>query len=80
MNFSLKRNFIRFNDNLLEVIRYFRKYRINDIEAVKQYYNCTVVLQKNGFMYFCIEIPEAEVIEDVISHPDELPMSENLLE
>ena len=80
MMFSLKRDFIRHEEKLLEVIRHFREDHIKDVEAVKQYYDCTIVLRKNGFMYFCIEIPEAEVIEDVITQPEELPMTENLSE
>lgn len=62
--FSLNRQFINFEDRLLEVRRRFREEHIKDIELVKQYYDCDTTLRQDGFLYFCVEIPEAEIVSD----------------
>jgi hypothetical protein len=80
MIFSIKREFIRFEDKLLEVVRSFREDHIKDVEAVKRHYECTTVLRKNGFMYFCTEVPEAEIIEDESISLPESPSEESLSE
>lgn len=80
MIFSLKREFIRFDDKLFEVIRFFREDHVKDVEAIKQHYDCTMVLRRNGFMYFCIEVPEAEIVEEETTLLPESPAEENLSE
>jgi hypothetical protein len=80
MIFSIKREFIRFDDKLFEVVRSFREDHIKDVEAVKQHYECTMVLRKNGFMYFCTEVTEAEIVEEETTLLPESPSEENLSE
>jgi hypothetical protein len=80
MIFSIKREFIRFDDKLFEVVRSFREDHIKDVEAVKQHYECTMVLRKNRFMYFCTEVTEAEIVEEETTLLPESPSEENLSE
>lgn len=68
--FSLNRQFINFEDRLLEVRRKFREEHIKDIELVKQYYDCDITLRQDEFLYFCVEVPEAEIVtEDDMPRP-----------
>ena len=80
MMFSIKREFIRFDDKLFEVVRFFREDHVKNVEAIKQHYECTMVLRKNGFMYFCTEVPEAEIVEEETTLLPESPSEENLSE
>ena len=78
--FSIKREFIRFDDKLFEVVRFFREDHVKNVEAIKQHYECSMVLRKNGFMYFCTEVPEAEIVEEETTLLPESPSEENLSE
>ena len=80
MMFSIKKEFIRFDDKLFEVVRFFREDHVKDVEAIKRHYECTMALRKNGFMYFCIEVPEAEIVEEETTLLPETPSEENLSE
>jgi hypothetical protein len=39
-----------------------------------------MVLRKNGFMYFCTEVPEAEIVEEETTSLPESPSEEILSE
>jgi hypothetical protein len=61
---SIKREFIRFEDRLVEVKKVLPGVRIKDVNGIKELYHCDTVLKKGDFMYFCISVEEAIIIED----------------
>ena len=61
---TIKRNFIRFEDRLVEVIKILPGVRIKDVNGLKDLFECDTVLRKEDFMYFCQTVTEAESIED----------------
>lgn len=62
--FSIKREFIRFEDRLVEVIKKYPTDRCKNVDGIKEILGCDTVLRKNETMYFCISVAEAEYIED----------------
>ena len=62
--FALKREFIRFEDRLVEVLKKYSVHRCKNVDGIKEILGCDTVLKKNETMYFCISIPEAEFIDD----------------
>lgn len=58
----IKEEIIRFNDNL-----YIPRYKFLDspkikTEELRNYLGMDIVLRKENFLFFCEQIPEAEVI------------------
>jgi hypothetical protein len=35
------------------------------IEELKVLFNCDTILKKDGIFYFCSEIPDAEILEEI---------------
>lgn len=62
--FSLKKDFINFQDKLLEVIRSFPEHRIKDVGGMKELLSADIALKNNGKIYFCTYVTEAEIIEE----------------
>lgn len=62
--FTLKREFIQFEDRLVEVVKKYPIDRCKNIDGIKEILNCDTVLKKNETMYFCASVSEAECIED----------------
>lgn len=62
--FSISRNFIRLPDKLVEIKRHFPEETCKDIEAIKEWLSADTVLRKDGQLYFCIEVQEAEIIPE----------------
>lgn len=57
------RKIIAFNDNLYEIVKVLRDKENFPIEDFKAYYDCEMCLRKEGYLYFCQQIQELEVIE-----------------
>lgn len=55
---------IEFNGNLYQLVRIFREKNNFPIDEFKEYYNCDTTLRKEGKLYFCRLIQEAQVIEN----------------
>lgn len=72
--FAIKREFINFEDRLVEVIRKCPVHRCKNVDGIKEILGCDTVLKKNETMYFCISVSEAEYIED---EPNENLVSPN---
>lgn len=64
--FSIKREFIHWDDSLVEVIEKYPTERIKDINGLKDLLDCNVVLRKNETTYFCRKMDEAEILEDEV--------------
>jgi hypothetical protein len=60
---SIKREFIRFEDRLVEVVRACPIHRIKSVEGLKETLKCDTVLKLHETMYFCTSVQEAELIE-----------------
>jgi hypothetical protein len=62
--FSTKRDFIRFENRLVEVIKVLPGVRIKNVEGIKELFKCDTVLRKDDFMYFCVTVEEAQIINE----------------
>lgn len=62
--FSIKREFINWDNSLVEVIKKCATERIKDVNALKELLDCDVVLRKNETTYFCRKVDEAIILED----------------
>lgn len=78
--FSIKRDFIRWEDKLVEVKRVYWIHHVKDVEAIKEWLNADVLLQRDGKYYFCETVQEAEVIEEFTNEELTLESSKSDLE
>ncbi len=60
----IKREFIRFEERLVEIKKILPGVRIKDVNGIKELLECDTVLRKGDFMYFCSSVQEAEIIND----------------
>ena len=67
---TIKREFIQWEDGLVEVIEKYLSHRIKDVNGLKTLLDCDVVLRKNETTYICRKVSEAELVEDEVN---ELP-------
>lgn len=68
--FTIKREFIQWEDGLVEVIEKYLSHRIKDVNGLKTLLDCDVVLRKDETTYICRKVSEAELVEDEVN---ELP-------
>ena len=68
---SIKRDFIQWEDKLLEVKRDFWEHHIKDTELVKEWLGADTVLRREGRIYFCETVQEAEIIEEYTNSESE---------
>lgn len=61
---SFNREVVAFNDKLYIIVRKFRDHPDFPITEAKEYYMCDTVLRKEGILYVCRMIEEAQVIEE----------------
>jgi hypothetical protein len=61
---SFNKEIISYNDNLYEVVRKFKDHPDFPTTEAKEYYLCETVLKKEGILYICRIIEEAQVIEE----------------
>lgn len=64
--FSIKRDFIRWEDKIVEVKRSYLVDRVKDVSLIKEWLGVDVVLRRDNIMYFCETIQEAEIIENEV--------------
>ena len=55
---------ISFDDKLYQLIRTFRDREGFPVDECKEYYRCDTTLKREGILYFCRLIEEAQIIED----------------
>ena len=67
---TIKREFIQWEDGLVEVIEKYLSHRIKDVNGIKTLLDCDVVLRKDETTYICRKVSEAELVEDEVN---ELP-------
>jgi len=61
---SFNKEIISYNDHLYEVVRKFKDHPDFPTTEAKEYYHCETVLRKDGILYICRIIEEAQVIEN----------------
>lgn len=61
---SLGTQLLTFNGNLYQLIRRFHERENFPITDMKEYYYCDTVLRKEGYLYFCRLIEDAQLIEE----------------
>jgi hypothetical protein len=64
--FSIKRDFIRWEDKIVEVKRSYPIDRVKDVSLIKEWLGVDVVLRRDNIMYFCETIQDAEIIENEV--------------
>ena len=65
--FIIKREFIQWEDGLVEVIEKYLSHRIKDVNGLKTLLDCDVVLRKDETTYICRKVSEAELVEDEVN-------------
>lgn len=72
--FSISRTFIRLPDKLVEVKRHYPEGQCKDVDAIKEWLEADTLLRKDGRLYFCVTVQEAEILEETTL---ELPTKES---
>lgn len=68
MAFTLNNHFVRFQDKLYIVKHHFPEHQIQDVNGLKEYYNSSISLRKDGRIFFCDEIEDVEeIVEETIT-------------
>lgn len=57
--------FIRYQDNLYDVIRKYPEGKLKQgkIDDFRQFLSCDIALKKEGVIYFCVKIQDAEIVQ-----------------
>jgi hypothetical protein len=68
----IKNEFVRFNDNLYLVKQKYHEntIRIDKVQYLRELLKCDIVLKQNNYLFYCEQIPEAEVITPEVSLTD----------
>ena len=61
---SFNKEIAAFNDKLYIIVRKFRDHHAFPTTEAKEYYFCDTVLRKDGLLYICQTIEDAQVIEE----------------
>jgi protein associated with RNAse G/E len=61
---SFNKQVIYFNDKVYIVRKTFKDHPDFPTAEAKDYFNCDTVLKKDGILYICEQIQEAQIIED----------------
>ena len=61
----IRNEIIRFNDNLylLKAKYSAESVRIDKVQELRELLKCDIVLKQNGFLFYCEQIEEAEIVE-----------------
>jgi hypothetical protein len=61
---SKSRKFIHFSDNVYEVRYVFSELSISSISELQSFLGSDIALRREGKVYFCEKVQEAEFVED----------------
>jgi hypothetical protein len=61
----INHEFIRYNDKLYDIKRKYPEARVraDKIDDLRQALSCDITLKKEGNLYFCVQIQEAEIVQ-----------------
>ncbi len=62
--FNKVKTYIPWEGRLVEVQRVYAEERVKDTEGIKEWLGSDTVLRKDGCLYFCISVQEAEIISE----------------
>jgi len=60
---SIRKDFIYFEDRLVEILRVFTESHIKDREGLKEFLEADTILRRDGKLYYCLTVTESEIIE-----------------
>lgn len=63
---EMRRNdFIKFNDQVYQIKYMYlnSKVRVDKTQELKDLLGCDIVLRHNDYLFYCVLVPEAEVVE-----------------
>jgi len=60
----MNKEFVRFNDNLYILKNKYQEIsvKVDKIQELKELLNCDIVLRKDGWLLYCKQIEEAEIV------------------
>ncbi len=61
--FSIKKEYIRWEDQLVEVVKKYPLSRIRNANGIKELLHCNVVLKQLDVMYFCVTVQDVDFEE-----------------
>lgn len=61
--FAIKKEYIRWEDRLVEVVKQYPINRIKNVNGIKELLHCDVVLKQLDVMYFCTTVPDVDFEE-----------------
>lgn len=61
----INHEFIRYQDKLYDIKRKYAETKIkpDKIDDMRQLLGCDITLKKEGMLYFCCQIQDAEIVE-----------------
>ena len=61
----IRHEMVKFNDNLYFVVRKYPEdiIKTDKIQELRELIGADIVLRQNGWLFYCEQIPEAEIIE-----------------
>jgi hypothetical protein len=62
--FNKVKTYIPWEGRLVEVQRVYAEERVKDTEGIKAWLGSDTVLRKDGCLYFCISVQDAEIISE----------------
>ena len=65
--FGTVKTYISWEDKLVEVKRVYAEERVKDIELIKEWLDADTILRKEGRLYFCTTIQDAEILSEEVS-------------
>ena len=65
--FSTVKTYISWEDKIVEVKRVYAEERVKDIELIKEWLGADTILRKEGRLYFCTTIQDAEILSEEVS-------------
>lgn len=64
MHLTLSRQFISIEDELYEIIHTINEEKKPKIEMWKELLECEKVFRKEGFLFFCRKVEEAQIVTE----------------
>jgi len=60
----MNKEFIRYNDNLYTLTKRYQEVSVkaDKIQELKELLNCDIVLRKDGWLLYCEQVEEAEIV------------------
>lgn len=64
--FQMVREFMEIQGDLFEIVRRIREQKDTPVDAWKEHLGADKVFRKDGFLFFCRQVEEAQIVEDEV--------------